>query len=247
MIMKWKRIPAAAATLACITLGAITGYGHGGRTDSNGGHTDSRTGSYHYHGKSISNPALAVASQSVTATQKSTASTANAHRAKITENHWQVAFNNAVTHGQLETTTASGRVDILTTTHAIEVDRVEKYQEGVSQALRYASDTGKKPGLALYLDGQANGVRLYLEAETICEKEDIQLWLINDHVAVQDLIELSTALHTTDSAPDDANLGYWLNSSSNVRHNQACRYFKNTAKGRSCGPNDGRPCSICGG
>lgn len=40
---------------------------------------------------------------------------------------------------------------------------------------------------------------------------------------------------------------FWLNSSSNTRHNQNCEYFKNTKRGRICGPNDGKPCGICGG
>lgn len=40
---------------------------------------------------------------------------------------------------------------------------------------------------------------------------------------------------------------YWLNTSGNVRHNSRCRYYHNTKKGRSCGPNEGKACGICGG
>lgn len=40
---------------------------------------------------------------------------------------------------------------------------------------------------------------------------------------------------------------FWLNTSSNVRHNQNCEYFKNTKRGRICGPNDGKACGRCGG
>jgi len=40
---------------------------------------------------------------------------------------------------------------------------------------------------------------------------------------------------------------FWLNTSSNVRHNEHCEYFKNSKKGRMCGPNEGRACGICGG
>ena len=40
---------------------------------------------------------------------------------------------------------------------------------------------------------------------------------------------------------------YWLNSSSNVRHNSSCKYFNNTNRGRACGPNDGKPCGVCKG
>lgn len=40
---------------------------------------------------------------------------------------------------------------------------------------------------------------------------------------------------------------FWLNTSSKVRHNENCEYFKNTKRGRLCGPNDGKACGICGG
>jgi hypothetical protein len=39
----------------------------------------------------------------------------------------------------------------------------------------------------------------------------------------------------------------WLNTNSGVRHNKACKYFKNTSQGRPCGPNEGRACGVCGG
>ena len=41
--------------------------------------------------------------------------------------------------------------------------------------------------------------------------------------------------------------GYWLNTSANVRHNSACRYYKNTKNGRECESNEGKACGICGG
>ena len=40
--------------------------------------------------------------------------------------------------------------------------------------------------------------------------------------------------------------GYWITTSSGVRHNSSCRYYMNS-KGRACGPNEGRACKICGG
>ena len=40
--------------------------------------------------------------------------------------------------------------------------------------------------------------------------------------------------------------GYWLTTSSGVRHNSKCRYYM-TTKGRPCGPTEGRACKICGG
>lgn len=51
----------------------------------------------------------------------------------------------------------------------------------------------------------------------------------------------------TSATPQAASTGnYWLTTSSGVRHNSKCRYYK-TSKGRPCGPNEGRPCKKCGG
>jgi micrococcal nuclease len=49
------------------------------------------------------------------------------------------------------------------------------------------------------------------------------------------------------AAPEVAKGQYWLNTSSGVRHNQSCEYFQKTKKGRFCGPDEGKPCGICGG
>lgn len=47
--------------------------------------------------------------------------------------------------------------------------------------------------------------------------------------------------------PAPATGEHWLNTSSNVRHNSACKYFKKTKRGRLCGPDEGKACGICGG
>ncbi len=54
-------------------------------------------------------------------------------------------------------------------------------------------------------------------------------------------------LETTTNKQTDGALSHWLNSSSNVRHNASCRWYKNTKSGHMCGPNDGKPCGKCGG
>ena len=41
------------------------------------------------------------------------------------------------------------RCDILTATHAIEVDFAKKWAESIGQSLHYALHTGKRPGVAL--------------------------------------------------------------------------------------------------
>jgi micrococcal nuclease len=40
---------------------------------------------------------------------------------------------------------------------------------------------------------------------------------------------------------------YWLNATSNVRHNSTCESFRNTKRGRICSKVEGRACGRCGG
>jgi hypothetical protein len=44
----------------------------------------------------------------------------------------------------------------------------------------------------------------------------------------------------------DAALTHWLTKSSSKRHNSRCKFYKKT-EGRLCGPNEGLPCTVCGG
>ncbi|QXD24577.1 hypothetical protein F7C95_01340 [Opitutia bacterium ISCC 51] len=43
------------------------------------------------------------------------------------------------------------RCDIVTATHAIEVDFADKWAEAIGQSLNYAMQTGKKAGIVLVL------------------------------------------------------------------------------------------------
>jgi hypothetical protein len=187
----------------------------------------------------------------------------------ITENHWQVALNNKLFKGKLEVTVSTGRVDIVTDTLVIEVDKVSKYQEGIEQALKYAKATEKKPVLALYVDGEKDGYELLQQADKLCKEKGVTFLLANSYVSVNDLIDLISKAgmwdHTAESKPlpiivktnndsqisnttnnQDSELKYWITNSSGVRHNSSCRYYMNS-NGRKCSKNEGRACKICGG
>lgn len=71
------------------------------------------------------------------------------------------------------------RVDILTLTHAYEVDWAPKWAEGIGQSLYYGIVTEKKPGLILLTKRNEN--RFVYRAQTVCAKHDIKLviWRIN--------------------------------------------------------------------
>jgi len=40
---------------------------------------------------------------------------------------------------------------------------------------------------------------------------------------------------------------YWLDLRRGIRHVRGCQFHTTTKPGRACGPNEGRPCTICGG
>ena len=265
---------------AFVVVTSLTLYAHSGRTDSSGGHYNRKTGTYHYHSGGTSSPSPSSSeltqskpdTSSVTPTP-TTAPTLNKQEKsekpiRITENHWQVALNNKLFNGKLEVIVSTGRVDIVTDTLVIEVDKVSKYQEGIEQALKYARATEKKPILALYIDGEKDGYELLQIADKLCKEKGVTLLLANSYVSVNDLIDLiseagvgptaesktlpivktnnDSKLTSNTANNQDNELKYWITNSSGVRHNSSCRYYMNS-NGRKCSKNEGRACKICGG
>gem|GEM_PF-579509 len=58
----------------------------------------------------------------------------------------------AAHHGKTEVRLPdAARIDIVTDTHAIEVDYAKKWGEAIGQALYYAAETGKTPGILLII------------------------------------------------------------------------------------------------
>lgn len=184
---------------------------------------------------------------------------------RIQENHWQVALNNNLFKGKLEVTVLTGRVDIVTDTLVIEVEKVSKYQEGIEQALKYKKATGKQPVLAVYIDGEKGGYELLQQADKLCKEKGVTFLLVNSYVSVNDLIDLISKAgvgSVAESEPQpnfadspstsnatnnqDTELKYWITNSSGVRHNSSCRYYMNS-NGRKCSKNEGRSCKVCGG
>jgi len=58
-------------------------------------------------------------------------------------------------------------------------------------------------------------------------------------------VESRTQEQTSLQQPVEAD--YWLNTSSNTRHNSRCKYFNNTKQGRPCSRDEGKACGMCGG
>lgn len=262
---------------AFVVATSLTLYAHSGRTDSSGGHYDRKTGVYHYHNSGSSSYSAPQPVTSTASTQPSksysepnmaTTLKEQTKPIRIKENHWQVALNNKLFKGKLEVTVSTGRVDIVTDTLVIEVEKVSKYQEGIEQALKYAKATEKKPVLALYIDGEKDGYELLQQADKLCKEKGVTFLLANSYVSVDDLVDLISEAGvgpTAESKPlpivktnndsqstsnttnnQDSELKYWITNSSGVRHNSSCRWYMNS-NGRKCSKNEGRACKICGG
>ena len=183
--------------------------------------------------------------------------------AMFEESDWQVAFNSKVTHGKLEVKTPNGSIDILTETHAIEVDHARNYRAGIKQALQYSAETKKKAGLALIMDGNQDTSQSVEAARKLCEQSGVTFWLINEHVSVNDLADqkthkLAPATGATNSLPvtktnttvqteEKVESSFWLNAKTGVRHNKSCRWYDNTTTGKPCKADEGRACKNCGG
>jgi hypothetical protein len=102
-----------------------------------------------------------------------------------TEKDYQIAFNRVYFRGKakMEVPVKYGRIDLLTDDYAIEVDSLEKFHEAIGQALHYAKETGKKPGIAIFLmePKQSDQEKLkYLIR--LCNYYKIKVWFINEEL-----------------------------------------------------------------
>lgn len=132
----------------------------------------------------------------------------------VPEARWQVAWNQVRFGGagQLEVSVPGGRVDILTGEWAIEVDHVYKYREGIRQSRHYARETGRKAGLALFMDSPTDTPELAAYARKVAELMKIRVWVIND-----DLDPATTFLDPPRAEADTA-ATVWVNPTSGVYH-----------------------------
>ena len=92
------------------------------------------------------------------------------------ESDWSLALSEAI-GGTQEATVDFGRVDLLTEDYAIEIDRIDKWKEGIGQALQYAEETGKLPMLALIADSETDDSKIrYIDQ--FCQKKAIKLVIL---------------------------------------------------------------------
>ena len=66
------------------------------------------------------------------------------------ESKWSEALAE-ILNARMEVSVPNGRVDVLSDIYAIEVDRIDKWHEGIGQAVHYANETGKIACVALII------------------------------------------------------------------------------------------------
>ena len=141
-----------------------------------------------------------------------------------------------------EVPVTSGRVDLVTATHAIEVERAEKWKNSIGQALWYGLQTNRRPGIILIITEPANrkyAIQLGSALDYAGLSDKIQVWLYPD-----DFPTVEAQLSSLNKKPVGEQL-YWLNTSSGKRHTQFCSHFKATSRGRLCTVAEGEPAGSC--
>ena len=156
---------------------------------------------------------------------------------KQSERYYQEKFAREV-GGQVEVVMKDGtRCDILTATHAIEVDFAKKWAEAIGQSLNYALHTGKRPGVALIVLSPSDNK--YVERVRKISAEyglELTIYLIDGGGA-------------SVSSPKPLTVGgkeFWITSSGKT-HNSSCRYYGTTKSGRYSDKPSGESCKVCGG
>jgi len=92
--------------------------------------------------------------------------------------HKEKEYQNAWCKGKTEVRLPNGnRADCVTEDYAIEVDFASKYHEAVGQALDYAEQTGKKPGILLIIERDKDW-RYYNKLKPLALKNQIKVWYI---------------------------------------------------------------------
>ena len=92
------------------------------------------------------------------------------------EKYYQVAFAD-IMDGETEVVLSDRtRVDVLTDTHAFEVDFGAKWAESIGQALHYQGMTGKQAGVLLVIDGDKEQ-RFVDRLMGVAAKHGIDVWV----------------------------------------------------------------------
>ena len=79
--------------------------------------------------------------------------------------------------GQAEKSVELGRVDVVTSHYAIEVDFIAKWKEGMGQALYYADATDLVPVLAVIIEAEPEE-EILATIDSLCSSKGVKLVLL---------------------------------------------------------------------
>jgi hypothetical protein len=105
-----------------------------------------------------------------------TASAGHLHKEKEYQKQW-CAEAGGITEFVLDD---GARVDCLTDEYAIEFDFAPKWAEAIGQALYYAEKTGRKPGVVLILEGDADQSRFTDRLKVVAGPRTIRTWTMKE-------------------------------------------------------------------
>lgn len=151
--------------------------------------------------------------------------------------------------GAREVKVKSGRVDILTKNYAIEVKKAPQWKHAIGQALWYAQQTNKSPGIILIMQSKYEwkyGIMLQSTLDYAGLSDKVKVWFWPRDFNISFKQASIQAASYKQSLISNTDCKYWLTKSSKVKHNKTCRHFGNT-NGRCSTKNEGRPCKVCGG
>ena len=154
--------------------------------------------------------------------------------AKQSERYYQTQYADKI-GGRTEVVMKDGtRCDIVTSTHAIEVDFAKKWAEAIGQSLNYSLNTGKRAGIALILETQSDYKHL-LKLNTVIRHHGLKI----------DVYPLYGSDYQTPTIKSGTK-AFWITSSGKT-HNSSCRYYGTTKSGRYTDNPSKDKCKVCGG
>ena len=154
--------------------------------------------------------------------------------AKQSERYYQTQYADKI-GGRTEVVMKDGtRCDIVTSTHAIEVDFAKKWAEAIGQSLNYSLNTGKRAGIALILESQSDYKHL-LKLNTVIRHHGLKI----------DVFPLYGSDYQTPTIKSGTK-AFWITSSGKT-HNSSCRYYGTTKSGRYTDNPSKDKCKVCGG
>lgn len=143
--------------------------------------------------------------------------------------------------GKMEVRAGDGTMcDILTESHAIEVDFANKWGEAIGQCLNYGFQFNRKAGIVLILEDDSD-YKFLIRVTSIIEhyKLPIDVWEIKPTLYNNDTLDSAKNGNTKKEG------AFWI-SSTGKTHKYGCRYFGNGRGQYSEKPTE-ENCKFCGG